>query len=151
MPRLASLLAVAAGLLAGCGGEGRSSSPTQDKPSRPLSSPQTERVLGSSFRRGLYRLAVMTQPGDDPADLDQQLPTGLVDSVQCDGAQPQRCTVRWQTVSGRPRRTGYAVQLTRRGCVYANARPALPQIHDVLTKAPAQHPLAFLVSAVPGC
>ncbi|MGI8622071.1 MAG: hypothetical protein ACR2NB_00980 [Solirubrobacteraceae bacterium] len=146
--RWIALLAVAAGLLAGCGGDRRPSGPHVGGPAHALSPSQAERTLANAFRRGLYRLAIMTQPGEDPADLGQSLPTGLVDSVAC---ATGRCTVRWQTVAGRPHRTGYAVQLTRRGCLYANARPALPQIHDVLTKAPAQHPLAFLVSAVRGC
>ncbi len=112
---------------------------------------QAERALGNAFRRGLYRLAVMTQPGEDPTDLGQPLPTGLLDTVACAGAPPRRCTVRWQAVDGRARRTGYRIRLTKKGCLYANAEPALPQIQDVLTKAPAEDPRNFLVAAVRGC
>lgn len=150
MRRLASL-AVAGGLLAGCGGAARSQPASTNAAAHVLGRAQAERALGSAFRRGLYRLAVMTQPGEDPTDLGQPLPTGLLDTVACAGARPRHCTVRWQPVDGRARHTGYRVQLTQKGCLYANAEPALPQIHDVLTKAPAEHPLGFLVAAVRGC
>lgn len=150
---------MAAALGGGCGGgddrpegAGRAAGPA-----RFLDGPALERGLGSTFRRGLYRLAVMTQAGDDAPDLGQPLPTGVVDATTCRTARPAgpgrtaRCVVRWETVEHRRRTTAYAVDLSRAGCFYAQADPALRQIHDATIRAPAEHPLQSLVAAVKGC
>ena len=49
-----------------------------------LAAPDLERQLGNAFRKGLYRLAVMSQRTEDAMDLGQRLPTGLLRDVSCD-------------------------------------------------------------------
>ncbi|MEA2295076.1 MAG: hypothetical protein QOE86_2715 [Solirubrobacteraceae bacterium] len=155
MRRILLILAAAAGLMTGCGGGDRRASPAAMPHAGALDAREAERVLADSFRSGLSRLAVITQPGEDAADLGRQLPTGLVDRTRCDAggsaARTARCTVRWVTVDGHARRTRYRVQLTSRGCLYAHAGPALRQVYDATTHAPSEHPLDFLVGTIRGC
>lgn len=123
------------------------------------SGPDLQRILGNSFRVGLARLAVMSQPGDDAADLGQHLSTGLLAGTSCEpagsanaaGKRTARCVVRWKTVDGASEKTAYAVQLTDHGCVYASAKPRLREVFDATTHAPSEHPLSFLVRARKGC
>src|SRR5262249_41672531 len=98
---------------------------------------QLERRLSNAFRAGLYRLAVITQPGEEAADVGQQLPTGKVSGVRCDAQKPApsaggawawRCEVRWRTVAGAERRTTYAVRLTPDSCFDAEAEPHLAPV-----------------------
>ena len=139
----------------GLGAQARATDPV-----RYLSGADLERQLGTSFRRGLYRLAVMSQPSDDAADLGQDLPTGLVESVRCraSGAQPAagapwpwRCVVRWRTVEQRARRTRYDVRDLPAGCFAAGAAPRLAQRYDSTVRTYAEHPLNVLGSATRGC
>jgi hypothetical protein len=151
-------LALAAGLSA-CGGGGHAS-PDRAAAPRYLAGPDLERQLGNGFRAGLERLAAMSQPADDAADLGQPLPTGLLDRVTCGrlAARPAaprpwlwRCTVRWETAGGRPRRTAYDVRLLPTGCFAAGARPPLPPRRDATIKSFSEHPLNAIVSVRKGC
>ena len=54
-----------------------------------LAAADLERQLGNAFRKGLYRLAVMSQRTEDAMDLGQRLPTGLLRDVSCDSAGPR--------------------------------------------------------------
>lgn len=153
--RPSSLAVVAACLaaLAGCG----STAPSAPAPSTLVRGPagyftegRLEQKLGNAFRSGLYRLAVMSQPGEGAIDLGQQLPTGKVAAVTCapDAAAPARgrdwpwrCAVRWRTVAGRSRVTRYGVELTPRSCFSAEARPQYDAVLDATTGAPSEHPL----------
>jgi hypothetical protein len=158
---LALLLAALAAAASGCGASRATDgapAPTAPHTTAPVSlgaptAPDVERLLGNAFRRGLRTLAVMAQPGDDAADLGQALPTGLLDGLRCRAAAAGHwtCRARWTTVDGRRRTTAYRVQTTTRGCVYAQATPALRQVYDATTHAPAEHPLGALVGTVPGC
>jgi hypothetical protein len=129
-------------------------------PGRFLTRAELATQLGNGFRRQLYRLAVMSQPGDDAADLDQALPTGTLRDVVCgaDGAQPAgaggwpwSCAVRWETVDGRRRTTRYSVSLTARGCFFAAAHPRLPEQYDATIRTYSEHPLNAVQSLRRGC
>jgi hypothetical protein len=154
--------ALVALLLAGCGDGGDSAgNSVKTQPVNYLSggASDLERQLGNTFRKGLYRLAVMGQPTDDAADLGQQLPTGVLDGMSCATSMTKpsgdpwkwSCTARWQTPEGRAEKTRYAAEVTGGGCIYAQSDPPLPQVNDVTIKAPAEHPLSSLVVPIKGC
>ncbi|MDX6690003.1 MAG: hypothetical protein QOG15_1460 [Solirubrobacteraceae bacterium] len=116
--------------------------------------------LGTAFRQGLYRLAVMSQPEDEAADNGQPLPTGKVGGVKCGpdgvqpaapGARPWRCAVGWRTVSGAPRTTRYSVHLTSRSCYDAVAAPRFASVLDATIGAPAEHPLNTFGRSLGAC
>jgi hypothetical protein len=116
--------------------------------------------LGTAFRTGLYRLAVMSQQTEDAMDLGQRLPAGLVREVRCastaarpggDGVWTWGCDVRWKSVAGRAQRTRYDVRLTRGGCFAAGAAPRRQPHYDSTIRTYAEDPLNALVSARRGC
>ena len=147
--------------IAGCGGQGHAAS--QDPP-RPaggyLAGSDLERQLGNAFRKGLYRLAVMSQRNEDAMDLGQSLPTGLLRGVRCDSTTPRPtgggawtwgCTVSWRTVEGRGQRTRYDVRLRRGECFGAGATPHRAARYDATIRTYSEDPLNALGSARPGC
>lgn len=152
-PPLLLAAVVAAGALAGCG----STAPDPTPPGALVRGPagyyseaKLERSLSNAFRSGLYRLAVMSQPGEGAIDLGQQLPTGKLTAVSCapKASAPARgrdwpwsCDVRWRTVSGAPATTRYGVVLTPHSCFSADALPHYDSLLDATTGAPAEHPL----------
>ena len=103
----------------------------------------------------------MSQPADGATDLGQSLPTGLLDGVACSpprprpavppGSQIARCSVRWRTQSGRPRRTNYRIRMYADGCFDASANPSLPPHIDPTIEGYSEHPLNVLVGAEKGC
>ena len=163
MRRLAAIaILLAAPLLTGCGGGDHASS--TDKVVKPtggyLSAPALERQLGNAFRKGLYRLSVMTQRSEDAKDLGQPLPTGLLDDVKCtsSGAQPSAgrvwtwsCDVRWKSVEHRREQTRYAVRLRPGQCFAAGATPARAKLYDSTIRTYSEDPLNALGSVRPGC
>jgi hypothetical protein len=156
--RSATPVALTALLVAGCGSGAstptRTVDPTPTAGRRTLDVATLDRELSNSFRRGLYRLAVVTQPGDDAADLGQPLPTALLDHSRCapvSGAGRWRCDVAWETVSGRARTTGYAVRTTPEGCWYGVADPAYGDVYDHTIRTYSEHPLNTISPAVRGC
>jgi hypothetical protein len=165
MRRLPSVLPVVVVLLAaGCGGGAKeTSAPTTAHPAARgdyLSAGELEVQVGNSFRRGLYRLAVMSQAEDDAKDLGQPLPTGTVDRVHCapaasrpDGAAPWqwRCRVRWRSAAGHRQLTRYTLRVTPPGCFSAGAVPRRGARYDSTIRSYAEDPLDALVSARRGC
>lgn len=160
-PRVLALL-LAMPLLTGCGGATpRTAAHTSERTAAPgfLSASALSGELGTGFRRGLYRVAVMSQPGDRASDLGQPLPTGTARDVACraagrrppTGSWPWACSVRWKTVAGGPRRERYRVRLSDRGCFTAAAQPRLGEIYDATTRNYAVHPLDVLSSVRRGC
>jgi hypothetical protein len=155
-------LLLAAPVLAGCGGEGHASSEklTQHPKGGYLSAADLERQLGNAFRKGLYRLAVMTQRSEDAKDLGQPLPTGLVDRVSCSSGAPQpsgarawawSCGVTWKSVEGHREQTKYAVRLSPGECFAAGATPARTKLYDATIRTYSEDPLNVLGSLRPGC
>ena len=154
---------MAAAALGGCGRHAPAQQSAADEPPPApghfLSRAELDTQLGNGFRQGLYRLAVMSQPGDDAADLGQQLPTGTVRDVSCSTGQPRPsagswkwgCAVGWETVNGRRESTRYAVTMTGRGCFFASARPRLPSHYDSTIRTYSEHPLNSLQSLRRGC
>jgi hypothetical protein len=125
-----------------------------------LSRAELDTQLGNGFRQGLYRLAVMSQPGDDASDLGQQLPTGTMREVSCDADGPRpasgaswkwTCGVRWENVDGKRESTRYAVDMNARGCFFASAQPQLPSHYDSTIRSYSEHPLNSLQSLRRGC
>jgi hypothetical protein len=114
----------------------------------PLSVAQLRVQLANGARAALRRVAAMSQPGDDAADLGQRLPVGLVRDVACTppAGGSTRCWMRWDTAGGTPRTTTYAVLLTHGGCFRAAVRPPLATIYDTTIRAYAEHPLNELTS-----
>jgi len=161
--RLAAIaILLAAPLLTGCGGGDHASS--TEKVAKPtggyLTTPDLERQLGNAFRKGLYRLSVMTQRSEDAKDLGQPLPTGLLDRVSCasDGARPSgggawtwSCGVRWKSVEGHRESTRYAVRLTPGLCFAAGATPERAKRYDATIRTYSEDPLNVLGSVRPGC
>jgi hypothetical protein len=161
--RLAAIaILLAAPLLTGCGGGDHASS--TEKVAKPaggyLSASDLERQLGNAFRKGLYRLSVMTQRSEDAKDLGQPLPTGLLDRVSCtsDGARPGgagvwmwSCGVRWKSVEGHRESTRYAVRLTPGLCFAAGATPTRAKRYDATIRTYSEDPLNVLGSVRPGC
>jgi hypothetical protein len=141
----------------GCGGsdEQPGSEPTaQVGDLAALNRGSLERQLGNAFEAGLYRLAVMSQPGDDATDLGQDLPTGVVTGVSCSGSPDdgsERCRVDWRAVGGARRSTRYAVRILGGGCFAAGARPQLPDRRDATIASFSENPLNALVSTEQGC
>jgi hypothetical protein len=159
---LTPLLIVAAGAsLAACSDD-PSTPAAAAHPAAPrfLSQPDLERQLGNGLTAGLERLAVMSQPPEGAADLGQDLPRGALDSVDCSAAAtrpaaravwPWRCTARWQTASGKARKTAYAVKLLPTGCFAAAADPPLQPVRDTTIASFSEHPLNAIVSLQRGC
>jgi hypothetical protein len=125
-----------------------------------LSAPDLERQLGNAFRKGLYRLAVMSQRSEDAKDLGQPLPTGLVDSVKCtaNGSQPSggrvwmwSCGVSWKSAEHHRERTRYTVRLSPGECFAAGATPERAKRYDSTIRTYSEDPLNALGSVRPGC
>jgi hypothetical protein len=153
-----ALLTPAVSALAACGGGTAARGPADTSPAatpvQHLTSPQVAVQLGNGFRRGLYRLAVMSQPGDDATDLGQQLPTGTLRDVRCRplaGTATWTCTVRWTTVDGQRTSTRYRIDVGRHGCFYGAATPPLPEHYDATIRTYSEHPLNSLQSPRRGC
>jgi hypothetical protein len=157
----AIVILLVAPVLAGCGGGDRASGEKSVRPEGGyLSAPDLERQLGNAFRKGLYRLSVMTQRSEDAKDLGQPLPTGLVDRVSCssDGRQPSggrvwmwSCGVTWKSVEGHREQTRYAVRLTPGLCFAAGATPARGKRFDATINTYSEDPLNALGSVRQGC
>jgi hypothetical protein len=154
-------LLLAAPVVSGCGGGDHASS---EKLARPqggyLSAPDLERQLGNAFRKGLYRLAVMSQRSEDAMDLGQPLPTGLLRGVHCDSMTPRpssggpwtwACKVSWRSVEGRAQRTQYVVRLQPGECFAAGATPHRAARYDATIRTYSEDPLNAFGSARPGC
>jgi hypothetical protein len=116
--------------------------------------------MGTAFRTGLYRLAVMSQHTEDAMDLGQRLPTGLVREVRCastaarpggDGVWTWACDVRWKNVEGHAQHTRYDVRLTRGDCFAAGAAPRRQPHYDSTIRTYSEDPLNALVSVRRGC
>jgi hypothetical protein len=159
----ATALLLAAPVLLGCGGGLHADDHATTSAPRPtggfLAAGQLERQLGNSFRKGLYRLAVMSQKSEDAKDLGQRLPTGLLSNVRCRSAAPRTsagtwpwtCEVRWKSVEGRAERTRYAVRLTHGECFAAGAAPPRQPHYDSTIRTYSEDPLNALVSVRRGC
>jgi hypothetical protein len=147
--------------LAGCGGQEHVVAKDTPRPAGGyLAGPDLERQLGNAFRKGLYRLAVMSQRTEDAMDLGQPLPTGLLRGVRCDSAAPRPtgggpwtwgCKVSWRSVEGRTEQTRYAVRLRRGQCFAAGATPARAARYDATIRTYSEDPLNALGNARPGC
>jgi predicted membrane-bound mannosyltransferase len=159
---LAAALAVLSVSSAGCSSDGDSTAATPSAsaaaaaPGRPLTRVELANQLGNLFDRALYRVAVMSQPGDDAADLGQSLPTGTVRDVECRQAaagegREWSCSVGWESVDGRRDSTPYRVTMSSRGCFLANASPPLAQRFDATIGSYSEHPLNRLESLRRGC
>jgi hypothetical protein len=160
--RLAAIaLLLAAPVISGCGGGDHASS---EKLARPqggyLTAPDLERQLGNAFRKGLYRLSVMTQRSEDAKDLGQPLPTGLLDRVSCGSSAPQpgggrvwswSCGVTWKSVEGHGEQTKYSVRLSPGLCFAAGATPVRAKRYDATINTYSEDPLNVLGSVRTGC
>jgi hypothetical protein len=161
--RLAAIaLLLAAPVVSGCGGgdHARAEKGTPRPAGGYLGGADLERQLGNAFRKGLYRLAVMSQRSEDAMDLGQPLPTGLLRNVRCDSTTPRpsaggawawACRVSWRTVEGRAQRTQYAVRLQRGECFAAGATPHRAARYDSTIRTYSEDPLNAFGSARPGC
>ena len=140
-------------MLGGCGGDSEpqptASAAATDAVDR-LAGAELERQLGNAFDAALYRLAVMSQPGEDATDLGQDLPTGIVTAVRC-APNDSACEVSWRTVSDERRTTRYSVRLLPGACFAAAARPALADHPDPTTGGYSENPLNALVSTEERC
>jgi hypothetical protein len=154
-------LLLAAPVVSGCGGGDHASS---EKLARPqggyLSAADLERQLGNAFRKGLYRLSVMTQRSEDAKDLGQPLPTGLLDRVSCTESGPRpggghtwmwSCGVHWTSVEGHREQTQYTVRLNPGLCFAAGARPQRARRYDATIRTYSEDPLNALGSVRRGC
>jgi hypothetical protein len=159
---LAAALAALAVGAAGCTGDEDSTAatpstpPAAPAPGRLLTRAELANQLGNLFDRGLYRVAVMSQPGDDAPDLGQSLPTGTVRDVACRQAAAGNgrrwsCVVRWESVDGRRYSTSYRITMSARGCFLASASPPLAQRYDATIGSYSEHPLNQLESLRRGC
>ena len=159
---LAAALGVLAAGAAGCTGDGDSTAATPSAssaapaPGRPLSRTELANQVGNLFDRGLYHVAVMSQPGDDAPDLGQALPTGTVRDVSCrqtatGNGKSWSCVVRWESVDARRDSTSYRVSMNARGCFLASASPPLAQRYDATIGSYSEHPLNRLQSLRRGC
>jgi hypothetical protein len=152
---------LAAPVVSGCGGEDHASSEKLTQPKGGyLAAPDLERQVGNAFRKGLYRLAVMSQRSDEAKDVGQPLPTGLVDRVSCasNAARPGggrvwmwSCSVRWRSVGGRAEQTRYTVRLSPGECFAAGATPERHKRYDATIRTYSEDPLNVLGSVRPGC
>jgi hypothetical protein len=123
-------------------------------PGRYLTRAELATQLGNVFHKQLYRVAVMSQPGDDAADLGQSLPTGRLRALTCTEAGERRrwsCDVSWETVDAARKTTAYRVRMNARGCFHASATPALAQRYDSTIRSYSEHPLNELESLRRGC
>jgi len=154
---------LAAPVLAGCGG-GASADPAAASTAHPtggyLAATDLERQLGNAFRKGLYRLSVMTQRSEDAKDLGQPLPTGLLRVVRCASTAPRpsgggawtwSCDVRWKSIEGQAQRTRYVVRLAPGACFAAGAAPRRRPRYDATIATYSEDPLNALASLRPGC
>jgi hypothetical protein len=156
-----ALLAPAVLALASCGGGTAASgmrqpdSQAREATGRAVTGADLATQLGVGFRRGLYQLAVMSQPDDEATDLGQKLPTGKLRDVHCrptaTNASTWACAVRWETVDGRRTATRYRIDVTPHGCFYGSAQPPLPQRYDATIGTYSEHPLNAVRSSEPGC
>jgi hypothetical protein len=149
--------------VSGCGGAGHASDAKGAAPRTTggyLPASDLERQLGNAFRKGLYRLAVMSQRTEDAMDLGQRLPTGLLREVSCDSAGPRpggggpwawTCKVSWRSVERRPQRTTYAVRLRPGQCFAAGATPHRGVRYDSTIRTYSADPLDALGSVRRGC
>jgi hypothetical protein len=142
-------------VLAGCGGDPDPATTTagtaaDSSASVDLPRGELERQIGNAFDSALYRLAVLSQPGDDATDLGQDLPTGIVTAVRC-SSDDSSCAVRWRTVSDQPRTTRYSVRVLSWACFTAAARPALADHRDPTIGGYSENPLNALVSTEERC
>jgi hypothetical protein len=157
----ATALLLAAPVVSGCGGGDHAA---LEKGKRPaggyLGASDLERQLGNAFRKGMYRLAVMQQRGEDAMDLGQPLPTGLVDRVSCAAQGPRpgggrpwawSCAIRWQTVQHHAQQTRYTVRLDPGECFAAGASPPRRPQYDVTIRTYSEDPLNALGSVRAGC
>jgi hypothetical protein len=154
-------LLLAAPVVSGCGGGDHASTEKLARPSGGyLSAPDLERQLGNAFRKGLYRLSVMSQRSEDAKDLGQPLPTGLLDRVSCTESTPRpsgqgawqwSCGVRWKSVEGQRKETKYAVRLRPGLCFAAGATPVREKRYDATIRTYSEDPLNVLGSVRPGC
>jgi hypothetical protein len=154
-------LLLAAPVVSGCGGGDHAPS---EKLARPkggyLVASDLERQVGNAFRKGLYRLAVMSQRSDEAKDLGQPLPTGLLDRVSCSSSAPRptdgrvwlwTCGVTWKSVEGRREQTRYEVRLSPGLCFAAGATPARAKRYDATIRTYSEDPLNVLASVRSGC
>jgi len=157
-------LLLAAPVVSGCGGGAHAVSDPPARVPRPkggyLAASDLELQLGNAFRKGLYRLAVMTQRSDEAKDLGQPLPTGLLDRVRCTSTAPRpsgarawtwSCAVRWKTVEGHRQSTRYAVRLSPGKCFAAGATPQRQPRYDATIRTYSEDPLNALGSVRRGC
>jgi hypothetical protein len=160
--RLAAIaLLLAVPVISGCGGGDHASSEKLAQPQGGyLTAADLERQLGNAFRKGLYRLSVMTQRSEDAKDLGQPLPTGLLDRVSCASSAPQpgggrvwawSCGVTWKSVQGHREQTKYSVRLTPGLCFAAGATPARAKRYDSTIRTYSEDPLNVLGSVRIGC
>jgi hypothetical protein len=160
--RLAAIaILLAAPVVSGCGGGDHASSENLGQPQGGyLTAADLERQLGNAFRKGLYRLSVMTQRSEDAKDLGQPLPTGLLDRVSCSSSAPQpgggrvwtwTCGVTWRSVEGHREQTKYSVRLTRGLCFAAGATPTRAKRYDATIRTYSEDPLNVLGSVRTGC
>jgi hypothetical protein len=149
-------------VVSGCGGEGRAASEegTTPRAGGYLTASDLERQLGNAFRKGLYRLAVMTQRSDEAPDLGQPLPTGLLRGVRCGSKVPRptggrawawSCSVAWRTVERRAEQTRYLVRLRPGKCFAAGATPERQSRYDATIRSYSVDPLNALGSVRGGC
>jgi hypothetical protein len=147
--------------IAGCGGQGHAAAKDTPRPAGGYLAPSDlERQLGNAFRKGLYRLAVMSQRSEDAMDLGQPLPTGLLRGVRCDATTPRpsgggpwtwSCSVSWRSVEGRAESTRYTVRLAPGECFGAGATPHRAALYDATIRTYSEDPLNALGSVRPGC
>ncbi|MGH2906591.1 MAG: hypothetical protein ACRDKI_07455 [Solirubrobacterales bacterium] len=152
-----ALFAALAAAASGCGGGDTPAAAEQTYAAGDAAGLQ--KLVGNAVRVQLKQLAVITQAKDDASGLDENVPSGTLDSVTCshDGAlqskgdQPWHCEARWTDTSGEKQTVAYDVTQTDKGCWYATANPPLKQVHDTTTRAPAESPLSMLVGKIKGC
>ena len=157
----ATALLLAAPVISGCGGGDHASSEKLAQPQGGyLTAADLERQLGNAFRKGLYRLSVMTQRNEDAKDLGQPLPTGLLDRVSCASSARRpgggrvwawSCGVTWKSVEGHREQTKYFVRLTPGLCFAAGATPARAKRYDSTIRTYSEDPLNVLGSVRIGC
>jgi hypothetical protein len=154
-------LLLAAPVVSGCGGGDHASSEKLAQPKGGyLTASDLERQLGNAFRKGLYRLSVITQRSEDAKDLGQPLPTGLLDGVRCASSAPQpgggrawawSCGVTWKSVEGHREQTKYVVRLSPGQCFAAGATPQREKRYDATIRTYSEDPLNALGSVRAGC